>query len=142
MFEHTSLITVLMPTIVVLVVASYIMHLREKPSSNPALDALVRFRRMTIGTGIFLVVLLFCLPVTPVLGTFGFPQTIEDVQSPKRLLDYLQNYDKALVRTTEVLYWFLFVFVWWFLAAVHSMTRAFQDTAKLRPYPPTPNPGA
>src|SRR5438552_3612064 len=82
--------------------------------------------------GAFLVLLWFLLPATPVLSTFGFPKTVEDIHSAERLLDYLQRYNRALVRTTEVLHWFIFVFVWWFLAALYSLTKVFGGVTNVR----------
>jgi len=54
---------------------------------------------------------------------------VEDIQSAKRLLQYLQDYNQALVRTTMVLYWFIFVFIWWFLATVYSLAKALTKLA-------------
>ena len=79
------------------------------------------------GIFIFLLLLWFLLPQTPVLSTFGFPQSVEDIQSAKHLLRYLQDYNRALVRTTSVLHWFIFVFVWWFLTAIYSLSKALSN---------------
>ncbi|HZF02317.1 MAG TPA: hypothetical protein VE344_10525 [Methylomirabilota bacterium] len=77
------------------------------------------FKLMSIAVGAFLIMLWMLLPCTPVISTFGFPKTVGEIQSPENLLKLLQDYNKALVRTTEVLHWFIFVFVWWFLAGLN-----------------------
>jgi hypothetical protein len=77
------------------------------------------FKLTSIAVGTFLIMLWMLLPCTPVLSTFGFPKTVGEIQSPENLLKFLQDYNKALVRTTEVFYWFIFVFVWWFLAGLN-----------------------
>jgi hypothetical protein len=87
---------------------------------------------MSIAVGAFLIMLWMLLPCTPVLSTFGNPKTVGEIQSPENLLKFLQDYNKALVRTTEVLHWFIFVFVWWFLAGLNmfSTVLKFQLDAK------------
>lgn len=81
--------------------------------------AIAFFKLSTIATGVFVIILWFLLPCTPVLSTFGLPKDVSDIKTPERLLKYLMDYNKALVRTTEVLHWFMFVFVWWFLAGLN-----------------------
>jgi hypothetical protein len=66
--------------------------------------------------GCLTVILMLSLPTTPVLKTFGYPNNVSEIKIEKDMLRLLQQYNKAIVRTTEVLYWFLFLFVWWFLA--------------------------
>ena len=89
------------------------------------------FKLTTIATGAFMIIPWFLLPCTPVLSTFGFPKTVGEIQSPENLLKFLQDYNKALVRTTEVLHWFIFIFVWWFLAGLNlfaTVIKAQLDT--------------
>ena len=81
--------------------------------------SIATFKLMSIAVGAFLIMLWMLLPCTPVLSTCGFPKTDGEIQSPEKLLKFLQDYNKALVRTTEVFYWFIFVFVWWFLAGLN-----------------------
>ncbi|HET8865983.1 MAG TPA: hypothetical protein VFM80_09835 [Gracilimonas sp.] len=77
--------------------------------------------------GFLSIVLWFMLPLTPSLRTFGFPETINEIQSNEQLLDYLQEYNKAIVRTTEVVHWFIFIFVWGFLTSLYSVIRTFES---------------
>ena len=78
-------------------------------------------------TGFLLVVLWFMLPSTPSLGTFGFPETVNEIQSNEQLLNYLQTYNEAIVRTTQVVRWFIFIFVWAFLTTLYSVIKTFQS---------------
>lgn len=78
-------------------------------------------------TGFLSVVLCFLLPSTATLGSFGFPETIEEIQSNEQLLSYLQEYNEAIVRTTKVIYWFIFIFVWGFLTSLYSVIKAFSN---------------
>jgi len=80
--------------------------------------------------GAFCLLLWFLLPSTPVLSTFGYPKTEGDIQSASRLLKYLQDYNKALVRTTQVVHWFIFVFVWWFLTSYFYFSKAITSERK------------
>jgi len=77
--------------------------------------------------GFLLVVLWLMLPITPSLSTFGFPDTVSDIDSNEQLLLYLQEYNQAVVRTTQVLYWFIFIFVWGLLATLYSFLKTFKS---------------
>jgi hypothetical protein len=66
-------------------------------------------------------VLLFSLPSTPVLSTFGYPGVGSAITAPGSLLHLLQDYNRAIVRTTEVLHWFLFLFVFGLVAPAGSI---------------------
>jgi hypothetical protein len=62
---------------------------------------------------------------------------VDDIQSAKHLLQYLQDYNKALVRLTMVVHWFIFVFVWWVLSTIYSLFKALTklaDDQKDKPY--------
>jgi hypothetical protein len=83
-----------------------------------------------IVVGAFCLLLWFLLPTTPVLSTFGYPTTEGNIQSASRLLKYLQDYNKAIVRTTQVVHWFIFVFVWWFLTSYFDFSKAITAERK------------
>lgn len=71
-----------------------------------------------IALGIFLMVLWLALPDTSTLSTFGYPKTVEDIESAKATLRYLQDYNSALVRTISVLRYSLLICLTWFLTAL------------------------
>jgi hypothetical protein len=127
MFIDIDLYRILVPALIVIVVAALIVRARISCQPTELHKAIAQLRLVTIATGVLLLLLWFLLPQTPVLSTFGFPHSVEDIQSPKRLLQYLQDYNRALVRTTSVVHWFIFVFVWWFLTAIYSLSRALSN---------------
>jgi hypothetical protein len=61
--------------------------------------------------------------MTPTLSTFGYPEKIEQIDSPEETLRYLQGMNRALVRTIDVLHLFLFLFIWIFLAAIYGLSK-------------------
>ena len=80
--------------------------------------------------GGFCLLLWWQLPITPVLDTFGYPQSEIDVQQAKSVLRYLQDYNRALVRTTQVLSLFIFAFVWWFIAMLVDLSKLLSTTRR------------
>ena len=59
------------------------------------------------------------MPSSVVLDTFGYPDSVEDIQNQGKLLYYLQEYNKAIVRTGEMFHFFLNLFVFWFLVSLY-----------------------
>jgi len=57
--------------------------------------------------GLFWGILLLLLPSTAVLGSFNYPDSVNDVINSEKLLKYLQEYNKTIVRTTDVVKMFL-----------------------------------
>ena len=115
--------SVLFIAVIVVVVANLGSRYFLRHEHDPLKKALKLFRLNLVFMGGFCVLLWFLLPITPALSTFGYPQSEIDIQSTKSLLRYLQDYNRALVRTTEVLHWFIFVFVWWFIATLFDLSR-------------------
>ena len=97
------------------------MFLRRE--QDPLRKALHLARLNLVIMGGFCLLLWWQLPITPALSSFGYPRTEADVQSAQSLLRYLQEYNRALVTTTEVLRTFLFVFVWWFLVMLFDLSK-------------------
>jgi len=95
---------------------------QSKPK-NELERAILLLKVNTIAVGLLSILLWFMLPSTPSLSTFGFPETVKEIQSNEQLLSYLQEYNQAIVRTTRVVHWFIFIFVWGFLAAVYSVIK-------------------
>ena len=119
MFPHTPLYYVLAPAILVAALASLLVRFRLGRNSNEMNKAIAGLKFSTISLAGIVVLLWLCLPSTPSLSTFGYPQQVSDIDSSGRLLEYLQRYNESLVRTIEVIHWFLFLFVFWFLAAFY-----------------------
>jgi cytochrome b561 len=87
----------------------------------PVKKALKNFQVMTVGFAFILTLLWFALPSTAALSTFGRPEAISSFNDALR---YLQEYNDALVRTVEVVHWFLFLFIFWFLTSGFDFYKA------------------
>ena len=99
----------------------------EGKLTNELDKAISNLRINIFMVGFLSIVLWFLLPSTPSLQSFGFPQTVSDVQTSEQVLNYLQEYNQAIVRTTDVVYWFIFIFVWGFLSSLYSVIKAFKN---------------
>jgi hypothetical protein len=133
MFPNLNIYFILGPAIIAVVIAALVMRLRVRRQPTELSKAIAVLKFNVLCVGMFLVLLWFLLPITAVLSTFGYPASVNDIQRPDRVLKYLQDYNKALVRTTTVLYWFIFVFVWWFLATVYSLSKTLGKLADAQP---------
>jgi heme/copper-type cytochrome/quinol oxidase subunit 2 len=133
MFIGTQLAYILLPVIVFWVVVSVVMRVRMTKESDAAKRAWMNFKLIAIASATLLVILWFALPSTPSLSTFGYPKGLDDVSDPRRLLKYLQDYNRAVVRTTEVVQWLLFLFIFWIGSALYDFLRTLTK-------PPAANP--
>jgi len=124
MFFESEFQSIFFPVLIVVVVFVVGYSLWQRKRKNDLEKAVSLLKVNTIAVGFLSILLWFLLPSTPSLSTFGFPETVKEIQSNEQLLNYLQEYNQAIVRTTQVVHWFLFIFVWWFLAAVYSVTKA------------------
>lgn len=77
--------------------------------------------------GVLLAVMMFSLPSTPSLSTFGYPETVEDINNPEKVLKLLQRYNKAIVRTIEIVHWLIFISIFWILTAVYQLLQAYRN---------------
>lgn len=115
---------VILPSVFILVIVALLLRSRINKDKNPLNRALRLLKLNTIILASFLLCLwIFALPRIPTLSSEGYPQTVESLQSPQQLLEYLQMYNRALVRTTIVLFWFIFVFVAWFLSSLYNFSK-------------------
>jgi hypothetical protein len=133
MFIDIQLAYILLPVILFWVAVSVVVRLRQMKEPDAARRAWMNFRLIAMAEGTLLVILWFALPSTPVLSTFGYPKGLDDVSDPRRLLKYLQDYNRAVVRTTEVVQWLLFLLVSGFGSALYDFLRTLTK-------PPAANP--
>ena len=124
MFIDYDILFILGPAIVLFVGTTFVMRSRYGKEEDPLKRALKLLKFNMIIVGAFCITLWFLLPITPALSTFGYPKSEKNIQTTELLLKYLQDYNKALVRTTSVLFWFIFVFVWWFITSFFEFARA------------------
>ena len=95
-------------------IIAYLVKFRDKN-----VDAFYKMKLSLILFGIYSLVLWLCIPATPALETFGYPETVNDIKADEQILKLLQDYNRAIVRTTEVLKWFLFGFIWFFMTNIY-----------------------
>lgn len=116
--------------VAVAILANVALRYFTRHEQDPLRKALKRVRlNLVIVAGVCLM-LWWQLPMAPILGSFGYPQTEIDVQSAKSLLRYLQDYNQALVRTIHVLSMFIFVFVWWFITMLFDLSKTLSATTR------------
>ena len=127
MFFESEFQSIFFPALIVVVVFVVGYSLWQRKNKNDLEKAVSLLKVNTIAVGVLSILLWFLLPSTPSLSTFGFPETVKEIQSNEQLLSYLQEYNQAIVRTTRVVHWFIFIFVWGFLAAVYSVIKAFSN---------------
>ncbi|MGV3527266.1 MAG: hypothetical protein ACO1OO_00065 [Flavisolibacter sp.] len=87
------------------------------------------FTHFIIATATFFIMVLLLsdrLPSTPVLKSFGYPETVAEIRSDEKLLYFLQEYNKAPVATAVVTERFFFYFLWWFLPATFLLLRVMK----------------
>ncbi len=94
---------------------------------NPIRDSIKNVQLMLLMTGVICAVMLLLLPSTPSLSTFGYPETVADIDTREKILNLFQDYNRAIVRTTEVLGTFLFILVFWVIASVYQLLKLHRD---------------
>ena len=133
MFLTVNLNLILLPVFIGLVIWFLIIGRRINKIQDPKLRAHKLLANLVASLGIILMLFWFLLPHTAVLSTFGYPGTLnrllpgEDVLPGTDVLTYLQEYNRALVRTIQVLFWFIFVFVWWFLLGLLEFSKIINE---------------
>lgn len=126
MFEDVNFYVVMVP-LTLLAVCLFLITNKIDQSLNPQIRALKQLRRIFIVAGIIFVVLWFLLPQIPVLSTFGYPKSTTDIQNTELLLVYLQDYNKAIVRTTQVVHTFLLWFTVLLVFAYQALSSAVSN---------------
>ncbi len=131
MFTNYDLINYFGPALLIAsVVLLVIRILSNKKDTTELSKAINHFKATSILVGVLIIILYLSLPSTPSLKTFGYPEDISVINKDKDILRLLQEYNKSIVRTTEVLQWFLFLFVWWFLTTLFGVAKAFKTISK------------
>ena len=101
--------------IVVIGILFFAIRGRIARESDPLRKAFRLYELHLAAIAVFLTVVWFTIPITSVLRTSDYPNSVENIQSAGELQAVLQSYNRALVRTTAALHWFILVFVAWFL---------------------------
>jgi hypothetical protein len=124
MLQNINLAFIILPFI--LAGAAYVKIVNVK-TGNAMRDSLHRLKSVTIILGVLFVVLVFLLPTTATLSTFGYPETTADINSQEKVLKLLQRYNTSITRTIDVIFWMLFTLAFWFMTAIYTFVNIFKD---------------
>ncbi|MHA3788765.1 hypothetical protein ACX0HA_11180 [Flavobacterium hauense] len=124
LLDNVNLVFILGPFIVGSVV--YIKIARHK-IGHPLRDSIKNLQIMLLAAGAMFAVMYILLPSTPSLSTFGYPETVEDINSQEKILKILQGQNKAIVRTTETVQWMLFILTFWIIAALAPVLKSWKE---------------
>ena len=141
MDQLANFVSVLLPfgllsiTVVLLVGVLIVQHRRPGQISTSLKRSLQLFK-------INLMLLAICIAIAAItaqvltapLDSFGYPDGPADVQTAEQILDYLQQYNRAITTNTYALLWFLYAFTVWFLTTLYGFARALVQTLLARPY--------
>jgi hypothetical protein len=128
MFRNIDLLYIFGPAMIIATILLVtIKNQRSKQNTTELSKTIDHFKISLIVFGALLVILYLSLPSTPSLQTFGYPEDISAIKRDAKVLNLFQEYNKAIVRTTEVLQWFLFLFIWLFLTTLFGVAKAYKD---------------
>lgn len=128
MFHKVDLVYIIGPAILTASIVLLIVSIcRSRQNISELRKAVDNFKLTSIVFGVLVIVLWLSLPSTPSLKSFGYPESVSEIKADTKILYLFQEYNKAIVRTTEVVQWFLFLFVWWFLLSLFLVGRAFKE---------------
>lgn len=134
MFKEIDLINFFGPALLIAsLVLLILVNLRNKKDIDVFSKVIDHFKYTSIVFGFLLVVLWLSLPSTPSLKSFGYPEDVSAIKRDVDILRLFQEYNKAIVRTTEVLQWFLFLFTWWFLTTLFGVANAYKSGKGKKP---------
>jgi hypothetical protein len=126
----------------VLLIGGLLEHRGKRRETRPLVRAVASIRTNTLAFSAAAVVLLFSLPSMPVLSSFEYPKTLQQISEPARMLELLQAYNRAIVRTTEVLWLFILLFVSVLVGSTMSIISIARATEALSGMMPQPSSGA
>ncbi|MEE1898931.1 hypothetical protein GN157_10100 [Flavobacterium rakeshii] len=103
----------------------YVRVVKNK-TGNALRDGVKTLQTMLIMIGVILAVIFLTLPTTASLSTFGYPDTVTDIDSQEKVLKLLQEYNHAIVRTTDALRWMVFIFIFWGIMTVYQLLKVYR----------------
>lgn len=102
MFPDISLKYIFIPILALMTIFKLIY---KAQASHNKLDHLIyNFKITVIQLGVLLGLLILFLPLTQSLSIFEYPKNINSINTNEKILNYLQKYNQAIVRTTEVVF--------------------------------------
>jgi hypothetical protein len=134
MLNSLNITFILLPILPIFTVLLLIYRRRINRESNLIKRGFRLFKLNLILIGAFTgIAWLLSFGLTPSLSTFGYPETIEDIQNPEQILNYLQQYNRALVTNLLVFNWFIVTFSVWFLSSLYGFARTITNALLARP---------
>lgn len=124
LLENVNLVFIIIPFILGAVI--YTKFARHK-MGHPLRDGIKNLQIMLLIAGAMFIVMWILLPQTSSLSTFGYPETVDDINSQEKILKILQGQNKAIVRTTETVHWMLFILTFWIIVAVYPLIKLATD---------------
>ena len=124
LLENVNLVFIILPFIIGGV---FYTKIARHKIGHPLRDSIKNLQIMMLVAGAMFVIMWLLLPSTPSLSTFGYPETVEDINTQEKILKILQNQNKAIVRTTETLQWTLFILTFWIIAAVAPILKLWKE---------------
>jgi hypothetical protein len=97
----------------------------KKKGGAPLSQALSDFKLTTLVFGGL--VPLLCFLLVPAMLAGGLPKDSATLQDEKLAWYFIRSGSQASERTAQVVMWFLFLFVFWFLPAVYKVIKALGE---------------
>ena len=130
MFKNIDILYIIGPAIIIATILLLVLKNRNKRKNiSKRKKALTNIYTSTTIFGGLLLILWLLLPTTASLQSFGYPENLNDIDSNAKMLELFQHYNLAIVRTTDVLHWFLFLFIWFFLVNSLQLISLFREDA-------------
>lgn len=82
--------------------------------------------------GVFFIIYGFLLPKYSSLSTFGYPETVENIDTDEELLKYLQRYNDAISQISRVLSTTFFILMIVFFNVGSYVYEIFKELRKTR----------
>ena len=129
MFSHIDFIYIFGPVLILVVISGEIYKSKVKPYDNEFEKSIFNLKITLIQMGVLLIVLFLAIPSTPSLSTFGYPRDINSVNTNEEILSYLQDYNKAIVRTSDILRWTVFLIAL-LSSFIYKVVKAYTNKTK------------
>lgn len=127
MFQSTDFTTIYMVAVALLFFLLLTITVwKHRSGEDPLKAAIFRMKIFMIGFGILVAVMMFSLPSRAVLNSFGYPETVEEINDQEKLLYLLQEYNQGIVRLSDVLRMFFSTVVFWFIIAFYFFLDALK----------------
>lgn len=123
-FEEIDAIWIILGIVALGVVVFLIINRNTK---DPLLDKLNKLKLSLVMGGIFFAGMYVIIPH---LGAFDYPYEAADVDSPEKVLKYLQKQNDAIVKLTDIIRWTFFIIVTWMIIAAYQFLHAFGNHLK------------